>query len=58
VTGGGRRVVERTRGYRAISVKGVMTFEHDKCTGKLPGRVLRTSAYEPQERDALRGAAE
>jgi hypothetical protein len=24
----------------------VMTFENDECTGKLPGRVLRTSAYQ------------
>jgi N-acyl-D-amino-acid deacylase len=46
VPGGGKRLIERTSGYRAIYVNGVMTFENDECTGKLPGRVLRTSAYQ------------
>jgi N-acyl-D-aspartate/D-glutamate deacylase len=44
VPGGGKRLVERASGFRAIYVNGVMTFENDECTGKLPGRVLRTSA--------------
>jgi N-acyl-D-aspartate/D-glutamate deacylase len=44
ITGGGKRLVERASGYRAIYVNGVMTFENGTCTGKLPGRVLRTSA--------------
>jgi cytosine/adenosine deaminase-related metal-dependent hydrolase len=47
IVGGGKRLIERAVGYRAIIVNGVMTFEHDKCTGKLPGRVVRTSAYQP-----------
>ena len=47
VIGGGKRLIERAVGYRAIFVNGVMTFEHDECTGNLPGRVLRTSAYDP-----------
>ena len=46
VIGGGRRLIQKARGYRAIIVNGVPTFEYDECTGKLPGRVLRTSAYE------------
>jgi N-acyl-D-amino-acid deacylase len=47
IVGGGKRLIERAVGYRAIIVNGVMTFEYDKCTGKLPGRVIRTSAYQP-----------
>jgi len=47
VVGGGKRLVERAKGYRAIYVNGVMTFENDECTGELPGRVIRTSAYQP-----------
>jgi N-acyl-D-amino-acid deacylase len=46
VVGGGKRLIERAVGYRAIIVNGVATFEYDECTGKLPGRVVRTSAYE------------
>lgn len=48
VIGGGRRLIERAVGYRAILVNGVMTFENDECTGKLPGRVIRTSTYDPE----------
>jgi N-acyl-D-aspartate/D-glutamate deacylase len=47
IVGGGKRLIERAVGYRAIFVNGVMTFENDECTGKLPGRVVRTSAYQP-----------
>jgi N-acyl-D-aspartate/D-glutamate deacylase len=48
IIGGGKRLIQRARGYRAIIVNGVPTFEYDECTGRLPGRVLRTSAYEPR----------
>jgi hypothetical protein len=35
-----------------------MTFENDTCTGKLPGRVVRTSAYQPVAADrAQKGVA-
>jgi len=51
VVGGGKRLIERAVGYRAIIVNGVMTFENDTCTGKLPGRVVRTSAYQPAAAD-------
>jgi N-acyl-D-amino-acid deacylase len=47
VIAGGKRLIQKAKGYRAIIVNGVPTFENDECTGKLPGRILRTSAYEP-----------
>ncbi len=47
IIGGGKRLIQKAKGYRAIIVNGVPTFEYDECTGKLPGRVLRTSAYVP-----------
>ena len=47
VIAGGKRLIQKAKGYRAIIVNGVPTFEYDECTGKLPGRVLRTSAYVP-----------
>jgi N-acyl-D-amino-acid deacylase len=47
IIGGGRRLVEKAVGYRAIIVNGVITFENGECTGKLPGRVLRSAAYRP-----------
>lgn len=49
ILGGGKRLIEKASGYRAIIVNGVATFEYDQCTGKLPGRVLRTSAYQPKD---------
>ena len=48
IIGGGKRLVQRADGYRAIIVNGVQTFADGVCTGALPGRVLRTSAYEPR----------
>ncbi len=48
IIGGGKRLIQKAVGYRAIFVNGVQTFEDGECTGKLPGRVLRTSAYEPR----------
>ncbi|MBI2800717.1 MAG: amidohydrolase family protein [Gammaproteobacteria bacterium] len=47
IIAGGKRLIQKAKGYRAIIVNGVPTFEYDQCTGKLPGRVLRTAAYEP-----------
>ena len=46
IIGGGRRLIQKAKGYRAIIVNGVQTFENDECTGALPGRILRTAAYE------------
>jgi N-acyl-D-aspartate/D-glutamate deacylase len=47
VIAGGKRLIQKARGYRAIIVNGVATFENDECTGKLPGRILRSAAYKP-----------
>ena len=38
---GGRRLVQRARGYVGTWVAGVRTVDHDEFTGALPGRVLR-----------------
>lgn len=49
IIGGGKRLIQKAEGYRYIIVNGVPTFEDGECTGALPGRVLRTSAYVPRE---------
>ncbi|MGE0862038.1 MAG: amidohydrolase family protein [Gammaproteobacteria bacterium] len=59
ILGGGKRLIQKARGYRAILVNGVPTFEHDECTGALPGRVLRAASYVADaqwERENLRSA--
>ena len=38
---GGRRLVQRARGYRATFVAGVQTVADDDFTGALPGRLVR-----------------
>jgi N-acyl-D-amino-acid deacylase len=38
---GGRRLVQRGRGYRATFLGGVQTVADDEFTGELPGRLLR-----------------
>jgi len=38
---GGKRFMQRARGYRATIVAGVPTLEHDELTGELPGRLVR-----------------
>ena len=38
---GGRRLVQRGRGYAATFVAGVQTVHHDEFTGALPGRLVR-----------------
>ncbi len=38
---GGRRLVQRGRGYAATFVAGVQTVADDEPTGELPGRLLR-----------------
>jgi N-acyl-D-aspartate/D-glutamate deacylase len=57
VIAGGKRLIQKARGYRAIIVNGVATFEHDECTGALPGRILRTSAYEPAAQSSVNSHA-
>lgn len=49
IIAGGKRLIQKAIGYRAIFVNGVQTFNNDECTGELPGRVLRTASYEPDE---------
>ena len=48
ILGGGKRLIEKADGYRYIFVNGVMTFKDGECTNALPGRVVRTAAYEPK----------
>lgn len=57
VIAGGKRLIQKAKGYRAILVNGVPTFEHDECTGRLPGRILRSRAYEPRP-SPVRAAAQ
>jgi N-acyl-D-aspartate/D-glutamate deacylase len=38
---GGRRLVQRARGYAATVKRGVVVREHDEATGERPGRLLR-----------------
>jgi len=38
---GGKRFMQRARGYRATIVSGQVTMEHDEPTGALPGRLIR-----------------
>ncbi|MDJ0847744.1 MAG: amidohydrolase family protein [Myxococcota bacterium] len=40
---GGRRFMQRARGYRATVVSGEVVLEHDEPTGALPGRLIRAS---------------
>ena len=40
--GGERRLIQKATGYRYTIVNGVVTFEGDKCTNALPGKVLRS----------------
>ena len=40
---GGKRLVQRARGYRATVVSGQVTFESGEPTGALPGRLIRGS---------------
>jgi N-acyl-D-aspartate/D-glutamate deacylase len=38
---GGRRLMQRARGYDATVVAGAVTIEDDTATGELPGRLVR-----------------
>ena len=38
---GGKRFMQRAKGYRATIVSGELTMEHDEPTGALPGRLVR-----------------
>ena len=38
---GGRRLVQRARGYVATIKRGVVVRDHDAATGERPGRLVR-----------------
>jgi N-acyl-D-aspartate/D-glutamate deacylase len=38
---GGRRLIQRARGYAATVKRGVVVREDDEATGARPGRLLR-----------------
>jgi N-acyl-D-amino-acid deacylase len=38
---GGRRLVQRARGYMATIKRGVVVRDHDAATGERPGRLVR-----------------
>jgi len=40
--GGERRIIQKARGYRYTIVNGTVTFEDGRCTGALPGKLLRS----------------
>jgi N-acyl-D-amino-acid deacylase len=42
--GGERRIIQKARGYRWTIVNGTVTFEDGRCTGALPGKLLRSGA--------------
>jgi N-acyl-D-aspartate/D-glutamate deacylase len=44
---GGRRLVQRARGYVATFKRGVATFENAVATGALPGRLVRGEQHPP-----------
>lgn len=46
---GGRRLVQRARGYAATFCAGTQTVADDEHTGELPGRLLRGPAVHPAE---------
>jgi N-acyl-D-aspartate/D-glutamate deacylase len=48
---GGQRLLQDASGYRAMLVAGETVVEHDRLTGRWPGRLLRAGS------DALRSAA-
>jgi N-acyl-D-amino-acid deacylase len=38
---GGKRLIQKARGYVATIMRGEVTFEHGEATGALPGQLLR-----------------
>jgi N-acyl-D-amino-acid deacylase len=44
---GGRRVMQRARGYDAVIVNGEVTIRNDAATGALPGRLIRGQQPSP-----------
>ena len=44
---GGKRLIQKARGYRATVVSGEVTFENGEATGALPGRLVRGAQPAP-----------
>lgn len=44
---GGRRLVQKARGYQATFVGGVQTVDNDEFTGELPGQLIRGPQRRP-----------
>jgi len=44
----GRRMIQRSEGYRATIVSGVVTFENGVETGEMPGQLIRGPQHAPQ----------
>ncbi|MCO5121274.1 MAG: amidohydrolase family protein [Burkholderiaceae bacterium] len=47
---GGKRLVQRSTGYRASIVSGVPTYLEGEATGALPGRLVRGEQRDPRHR--------
>jgi N-acyl-D-aspartate/D-glutamate deacylase len=45
---GGKRFIQRARGYRHTFVAGVEILRDDELTGELPGRLVRSAAFAAQ----------
>ena len=43
---GGKRLLQRARGYRATVVAGEITYRDGEPTGALPGRLVRGAGRE------------
>jgi N-acyl-D-amino-acid deacylase len=43
--GGGRRLMQRSDGYGVTILSGVPVYRDGEVTGELPGRLVRSSAY-------------
>jgi N-acyl-D-aspartate/D-glutamate deacylase len=48
---GGRRLLQRARGYTATIVAGEVTYRDGEATGALPGRLIRGSQGQATERE-------
>jgi len=47
---GGRRLIQKSEGYRSTIVSGVVTIRNDQPTGNLPGRLIRGAMPAPTVR--------
>jgi N-acyl-D-aspartate/D-glutamate deacylase len=50
---GGRRLIQRSRGYAATVKSGTVVREHDEPTGERPGRLLRGPQPAPASSPAV-----